>query len=130
MTEIIMQAYQVLDEIKQEETFLEMKRLDHVIPIKYKTEIELFQAAKKVYDDVMATGGSYHPDFKKAVKAFSEAKTILYAKEEVSTYFQLEKTLQDDINAFLKTLTDTVSTHIKTPNKLGIVQKGGSCHVR
>jgi cell fate (sporulation/competence/biofilm development) regulator YlbF (YheA/YmcA/DUF963 family) len=130
MTDIIMQAYQVLDEIKQDQTYVEMKRLDKLIPQTYAKEIEAFQQAKKVYDDVMATGGSYHPDFKQAIKNFSEAKAVLYAKEEVSRYFQLEKALQDEINAFLKDMTDAVSSHIKTPNKLGIVQKGGSCHVR
>ena len=38
---------------------------------------------------------------KKAVKDFSEAKATLYAKPEVSRYFQLEKSFQDDINAYL-----------------------------
>ncbi|HAX03965.1 MAG: hypothetical protein A2Y45_07370 [Tenericutes bacterium GWC2_34_14] len=130
MTEIILQAYIVLDELKQDPMFTEMKALDLYIMNTYQEEIKVFQNAKHIYDDVMATGGTYHPDFKKAVKDFSEAKATLYAKPEVSRYFQLEKSFQDDINAYLKTMTDTVSTHIKTPNKLGIVQKGGSCHVR
>lgn len=130
MTEIILQAYNVLDELKQDSMFIEMKTLDAYIINTYQEEIKVFQKAKQVYDDVMATGGTYHPDFKKAVKDFSEAKAILYAKPEVSRYFQLEKAFQNVINGYLKTMTDTVSTHIKTPNKLGIVQKGGSCHVR
>lgn len=130
MTDIIVQAYHVLDEIKQDQKYQLMKELDQKIGKDYPTEIKNFQAAKRHYDEIMATGGSYHPDFKEAVKHFSIAKSKLYEKEEVMLYFKTEKALQDEINTFLKKMTDTVSSHIKTPNKLGIVQKGGSCHVR
>lgn len=130
MTDIIMQAYQVLDELKRDPKYILMKELDKKIGELYPSEINEFQRSKVIYDDVMATGGSHHPDFKQAVKRFADAKTVLYSKEEVSLYFQTEKAFQDEINDFLKEMTDAVSSHIKTPNKLGIVQKGGSCHVR
>lgn len=130
MTEIIMQAYNVLDELKNDSKYLLMKELDQKIGDLYPQEIKAFHESKRIYDDVMATGGTYHPDFKQAVKSFAEAKATLYSKPEVSLYFQTEKALQDEINEFLKEMTDAVSSHIKTPNKLGIVQKGGSCHVR
>ncbi|MDY0075154.1 MAG: YlbF family regulator [Acholeplasmataceae bacterium] len=130
MTDMIMQAYNVLDEIKTDPKFVEMKKLHQAIGMNYADEIKAFHDAKAIYDDVMSTGGTYHPDFKQAAKTFQEAKTTLYSTPEVTRYFQLEKALQDEINAFLKEMTDAISTHIKTPNKLGIVQKGGSCHVR
>jgi hypothetical protein len=45
-------------------------------------------------------------------------------------YLELEKTFQDNLNEFLTDLGKAVSDHIKTPNALGIVTQGGSCHVR
>lgn len=130
MTDIIIQAFLVLDEIKKDPKYLLMKQLDLQIGKLYPNEIKAFQDSKKVYDEVMATGGSYHPDFKDVVQKFSKAKSVLYGKNEVSLYFQTEKELQEEINSFLKEMTDSTSSFIKTPDKLGIVQKGGSCHVR
>jgi cell fate (sporulation/competence/biofilm development) regulator YlbF (YheA/YmcA/DUF963 family) len=130
MTDIIIQAYRVLDELKEDPHYIKMKTLDRLIGERYPNEIQSFHQAKMIYDDVMATGGSYHPDFKQAVQAFSLAKTALYSKPEVIDYFQTEKAFELEINTFLKSMTDSISDHIQTPNKLGIVQKGGSCHVR
>ncbi len=129
MTEMILQAYNVLDEILADPMYLEIKRLDHYIGAHFQNEVETLRKTKSQYDLVMSEGGSYHPDFKATVKAYSEAKIILYSKEEVKKYFELEKEFQDQINDFLAELTQTVSSHIKTPNKLGIIAKGGSCHV-
>ncbi len=130
MTEIIMQAYNVLDELKTDPLFIQMKELDQQIASLYQNEIQAFTKAKEVYEDVMTTGGSYHPDYKNAIRKLSETKSDLYGKPEVMQYVQTEKAFQDMINEFLQQMTSMVSTHIKTPNKLGIVQKGGSCHVR
>ena len=130
MTDIIMQAYEVLDEIKSGTKFQTMKELNQKIGLLYQQEVKDFQKAKQHYDVIMQEGGTYHPDFKAAIKVFSEAKANLYQKEEVVQYFAIEKELQEEINEFLKEMTSNISSHIKTPNKLGIVQKGGSCHVR
>ena len=130
MTEIIMQAYNVLDELKTDPLFIQMKELDQKIASLYQKEIQAFTKAKEVYEDVMTTGGSYHPDYKDAIRKLAETKSELYRKPEVMQYVQTEKAFQDMINEFLQQMTSMVSTHIKTPNKLGIVQKGGSCHVR
>lgn len=130
MTDLIIQAYHVLDELKKDPHYLKMKQLDRLIADTYPDTIRTFHETKKVYDDIMATGGSYHPDFKQAVKQFSEAKATLYQQPEVTQYFEAEKAFETMINDFLKEMTESISSHIKTPNKLGIVQKGGSCHVR
>ncbi len=130
MTELIMQAYQVLDEIKEDIKYKEVKHLDQKMLELYKDEIKSFQDAKTKYDTVMSEGGSYHPDFKEAVKKFSESKTILYSKPEVKRYFEVEKEFQDELNTFLSEMTQAVSSHIQTPDKMGIIKKGGSCHVR
>lgn len=130
MTDIIMQAYNVLDEIKDDPMYQSIKTLDRLITSKYKEEIKVFNQANKVYNQVMAEGGTYHPDYKEAVKTFSQAKSNLYQKQEVVQYFEIEKQFQEQLNDFLTQLSQAVSNHIKTPNKMGIVTKGGSCHVR
>jgi len=130
MTDIIMQAYQVLDEIKKDKTYQSIKNFDRLVTQLYQEEALSFQKARARYDEVMREGGTYHPDFKDAVRILSEAKTILYSKEEVKTYFDLEKKFETELNDFLFELTQAVSSHIKTPDKLGIIKKGGSCHVR
>lgn len=130
MTDIIMQAYNVLDAFKQDPHYMTMKTLDKEIEIKYQKEIERFKQAKLAYDDIMATGGTYHPDYKEAAKKLSLTKTDLYQKPAVVRYVEAERKFQEIINTFLNEMTHAVSSHIKTPNKLGIVQKGGSCHVR
>lgn len=130
MTEYIMQAYNILDEIKEDPIYQEIKRLDHLMLERYAKEIKLFQEAKAHYDLIMSEGGTYHPDFKEAVKAFQQAKLDLYGKEEVKKYFELEKVFQDELNTYLNELSSVVSEYIKTPDKMGIIKKGGSCHVR
>ena len=130
MTELIMQAYQVLDEIKEDSKYKEIKYLDQKMLELYSNEIKAFQEAKIKYDQVMSEGGAYHPDFKEAVQKFGESKTVLYSKPEVKRYFEVEKEFQDELNQFLFEMTQAVSSHIQTPNKLGIIKKGGSCHVR
>lgn len=129
MTEIILQTYQVLDEIKNDPKYIELKRLDKLIVDNYRIEIIDFQSAKISYDQIMQEGGAYHPDFKEAANKLSETKKALYSKEEMKRYLDLEKKLQDELNDFLIKITSSISKYIKTPNKLGIVSKGGSCHV-
>ncbi len=129
MTEIIMQAYEVLDEFLKNPTYVQIKSYNAIINQKYKSEIQAFQTAKEAYDVIMNEGGSYHPDFKMASKRLSEAKAYLYAMPEVQAYFDLEKQFQDELNQFLGDLSASISPHIKAPNKIGIVTKGGSCHV-
>jgi len=130
MTDLVMQAYRVLDEIKEDDQYKEIQYLDRKMLELYSKEIQSFQEAKIKYDQVMSEGGSYHPDFKEAIQKFNKSKMVLYSKPEVKHYFEVEQKFQDELNQFLFEMTQAVSSHIQTPNKLGIVKKGGSCHVR
>ncbi|RJX24344.1 MAG: hypothetical protein C4537_06975 [Acholeplasma sp.] len=125
-----MQAYNVLDELRKDNKYQTLLTLDQHIGTLYPREIAAFQKAKVTYEEILNTGGSYHPDYKDAIKVLSQTKTLLYEKPEVKRYFELEREVQDELNDFLNELAHSVSTHVKAPNKLGIVQKGGSCHVR
>lgn len=130
MTEIIIQAYHVLDEILTDSNYLELKELNQTIIHQFESEIKAFNQAKEAYTQVMSEGGVYHPDFKKVSSMLSESKKNLYETKEMQRYVILEKALQTDINTFLAKLTDVISPHIKTPDVFGIIKKGGSCHVR
>jgi len=130
MTEIIIQAYQVLDEILKDEHYIEMKRLNQSIIKKYENEISAFNEAKDLYSQVMQEGGTYHPDFKRVSNLLSETKRKLYETDDMKRYVLLEKSLQTEINTFLAELTEYISPHMKTPDVFGIIKKGGSCHVR
>lgn len=129
MTEIVMQAYEVADEIIKDERFQRIAKLNKLIDQLYPNEIKAFEEAKILYDDVMQTGGKYHPDFKKTTLLLSETKAKLYNQKEVIEYRQLEREFEQDINAFIFEFTSKVSDHIPSPNAFGLVKKGGSCHV-
>ena len=129
MTDIILQAYRVVDELIQDPDIKMLKQLNQQIEHQYKHEIALFNEAKAVYNDVMNTGGHYHPDFKAASKKLAETKSTLYQKAEVAQYLALEKKVEMKLNELLKDMTDRISSFIPTPDALGIVKKGGHCHV-
>jgi cell fate (sporulation/competence/biofilm development) regulator YlbF (YheA/YmcA/DUF963 family) len=82
------------------------------------------------YDEVLEQGGSYHPDYKQTLRQLSEAKKDLYEKDAVKNYIALEKAFELKINTILRDITESISTHIKTPNELGLFKKeGGGCGV-
>jgi len=119
MTDIIMQAYHVLDEIKSDSVYQSIKTMDHLITQKYKDEIKRFRDANIAYDNIMSEGGTYHPDYKETVKIFINAKSDLYQKPEVIQYFEFERQFQEQLNLFLTSLSQSVSNHIASPIKWG-----------
>ncbi len=129
MTDIIIQAYHVVDEIAKDPDLIALKKQNQIIEKKYLNEIKTFRQVKNEYSDILNTGGKYHPDFKKVSTKLSETKRVLYEKEEVKTYLTLEKKVEMKLNDLLKNIANRISSHIPTPNALGIVKKGGHCHV-
>ncbi len=130
MTDIIIQAYQVLEEIKKSPHYHTINTLNQAIPEQHRDLVEAFQIAKQDYETIMAQGGRHHPDFKETVKRLSMAKTHLHQQDMVKRYLAAEQAFETEINTFLHALAGAVSPHIKTPDKWGIIHKGGSCHVR
>lgn len=124
---LILKAYEVADEIKSSESFLKLLELKKLIDEKYATEIKSFKEASATYNDVMSSGGSYHPDFKETVKHFALMKKTLFEKEEVKSYTKIEREIQNELDEIARTLAAKVSSHINTPNEFGFT-KEGSCH--
>ena len=129
LTDIIIKAYDVLDEILKDPKLNEIKILNKRIDQLYPNEIRAFEEAKAYYQQVMDEGGKYHPDYKDAIKRLSESKKILYEQAEVKKYLSLELTFETELNEFLNELSKAVSDHVPAPNKFGMIKKGGSCHV-
>lgn len=129
MTEIIMQAYNVLEEILKDPKLKEIKKLNQKLDQAYPNEIKAFEEAKINYQKVMDEGGKYHPDYKDAIKKLSESKKNLYEQPDVKRYLSLELEFETELNEFLNELSKAVSDHVPAPNKFGMIKKGGSCHV-
>ena len=129
LTEIIIKAYDVLDEIIKDPKLKEIKILNQRIDHLYPNEIKAFEEAKLYHQKIMDEGGKYHPDYKDAIKRLSESKKNLYEQPEVKKYLSLELAFETELNEFLNDLSKTVSDHVPAPNKFGMIKKGGSCHV-
>lgn len=124
---ILFKAYEVADEIKSSDSFKKLKSLKELIDQKYKDEIIAFKNASLKYNEIMETGGTYHPDFKETVKVFSLNKRVLFEKKEAKAYLELESLIQKELDDISRSLGELVSTHIKTPNEFGFT-KESSCH--
>lgn len=129
MTELIIKAYEVALEFTKDEKFIEIVKLNKQIDQLYPNEIKSYEKAKEKYQDVLNTGGTYHPDYKEVSLELSKTKTHLYEQKEVSKYIELERAFEIELNEFIMQITEHISKHIPSPNAFGIVKKGGSCHV-
>ena len=118
-TNIIIKAYDLADELKKSFPYKELKRLDKVIKIKYKKELKEYLETFKIFDDVYSTGGTYHPNFKKASENYRLKKEILFNKKEVKDYFKYES----EINEYLKELSNEIFSSVSNYSKI----EGGVC---
>lgn len=130
MTNIMLKTYDVLDEFLKDESFIKLKKLINMIEDKYKSEIDNFNLAKLKYQEVLDSGGKYHPDYQNVLKTLSEKKEDLYLKKEVEDYLKLERSFQNKLNSFINKLTNEISSNISSPNELGLVLRGNvSCQL-
>lgn len=126
MTEIMLMAYDLLDDFIELEEYKRLKQLSKIVESKYINEINDFKKSREIYDDIMQYGGIYHPDFKDAARKLSVSKAILYQKNEVQDLLMLEQKVQNILNQLIDDIKDTVSPYLRTPNELGMTRKGGS----
>lgn len=68
MTEIILQIYPVIDEIKHENQLNQLRYLKNQIEVKYKGLLFEFNQAKLSHEKIMEEGGLHHPDYQKSAK--------------------------------------------------------------
>ena len=126
---ILLKAYEVAEEIKSTEAFKDLQYYGAYMQTHLKNEVEAYQKAMTKFTEVQSLGGTYHPDFKQTVATLSVTKKALYETEAVKKYLAAEKIIQQTLDDLSRTLGQTISSHVKVPNELGLFKENNSCHV-
>ncbi|VEU81222.1 YlbF family regulator [Haploplasma axanthum] len=126
MTDLLLLAYDYVDEFKNKDYYQEYISLSKMIDDKYYDDLIKVNKIKEEYDAVLEYG-RYHPDFKDVTKKYSEAKKKLFEIDDIKRYFELDRIIEEEINEFLNKVTSSISENIPVFNKFGfITKKGGS----
>ena len=126
---ILVKAYEVADEIKSTEAFKDLIHYGEIMQTQLKNEVDAYQKATSKFLEVQSLGGQYHPDYKETIVALSKAKKALYETEAVRKYLAAEKVIQQTLDDLSRDLGQTISSHVKVPNELGLFKENNSCHV-
>jgi len=122
--EIIESVYELVDEIKSKEAYKRLLELRKVVDndSEISVLIEQFQHWNTTYDELKKYG-KYHPDLKRVQQSFTTAKIALYEHPIVAEYKRLENELQQELNRISASIASSVTTKIKHPNEIGLMQK-------
>ena len=122
--EIIDKTYDLIDEIKSEVTYKRLLELKKFIDTdEFLNElIKAFNKVKLTYEEV-AKYGKYHPDLKKVQLELSSIKEELYSNVFIKEYKMLEKKLQSKLDEISSEIATSVSSKIKHPNEIGLINK-------
>ena len=121
---IINQTYELVDEIKENEIYIRLVELKHIIETDQDIValVETFNKVKVKYEEVQKYG-KYHPDLKKVSLELKDIKETLYTNGIIKEYKQLEKKLQRMLDDISRSVAQTVSHKIKHPNEMGLINK-------
>jgi cell fate (sporulation/competence/biofilm development) regulator YlbF (YheA/YmcA/DUF963 family) len=123
-TRVLDKTYDLVEEIKQTKDYNRLLELDKIL----KTDptlivlIESFNRIKEKYDDV-SKYGKYHPDLKSVQLELAKQKEEVYTNPIIKEYKQLEKDLQNRLDQISKEIANCVSSKIKHPNEIGLINK-------
>ena len=122
--EVVDKTYELIDEIKSSNEFKRLLELDKMIKSNQElvTLIDSFNKIKSKYDEV-SKYGKYHPDLKSVQIELSLKKEEVYTNEIIKEYKQLEKDLQTRLDFISKEIASSVSSKIKHPNEMGLINK-------
>ncbi len=109
-----------IDELSNDNDFIELIELRKTIDEKYKKEILIFKTKEEAYLEAEKYQG--YIDISNLRRELSQAKANLYAKPEVSLYFDLERKIQDKINQDIDRIKKSVS------NKFTLSSDKSICH--
>lgn len=124
MTDLLMTAYDYLDYLRNNEKYQAYIKLNKEVKSEFKEEFANLAKAKKAFEEVLEYGKN-HPDFKTAANHYSSLSKTLYSKPKLIEQVKLNQDLENNINEFLKSLTNLISDNIPILNELGIVSKKG-----
>lgn len=101
MDDLLLDAlYELIDEIKQKDTYVLYKQLEKTILEKYPLEVLAFNQAKDEYDKALGYG-KYYPGIEEVKKRMLAARDVLFEHEEMQRY----KALELEIDLYLKELS-------------------------
>lgn len=109
-----------IDELSNDNDFIELIELRKTIDEKYKKEILIFKTKEEAYLEAEKYQG--YIDISSLRRELSQAKANLYSKPEVSLYFDLERKIQDKINQDIDRIKKAVS------NKFTLSSDKSICH--
>lgn len=98
--ELLMALYDMIDNIKNSEDYINYKNLERIIMDKYSKEVFEFNKAKDEYNKALEYG-KYYPGLEKIKNNLFDKKKNLYTKDEMIKYKELELKLDlllEDIN--------------------------------
>lgn len=108
-----------VDIIINTDEFKRLKELKKIIDQKYAKEIVVFKRCEANYLEA-SQHKEYYPNFNEIVKKLSEAKSVLYNKEEVKEYLLLERTIQEMLTNDFNELKQSISSKLGTNKTLKI----------
>ncbi len=123
-TDLINKTYDLVDEIKDTKTYKRLLELSGIIK-KSDAISELIYEFNKDKTKLQEAQkyGKYHPDLKKIQLNLKDSKEKLYNNDIIKEYKSCEKEIQKILNGISKELANTISSKIKYPNELGLVNK-------
>jgi cell fate (sporulation/competence/biofilm development) regulator YlbF (YheA/YmcA/DUF963 family) len=121
---ILENTYELINEIKSGKTYKRLLELKSIIEQDEELVklIEKFNKIKTQYDEVLKYG-KYHPDLKKVQIELSKIKETLYSNVIIVEYKELEKKLQSNLDLISSEIATSVSSKIKHPNEIGLINK-------
>lgn len=121
---ILEKTYDLVSEIKGTKEYKRLLELDKLIKTDSTlvTLIESFNNVKSKYEEV-SKYGKYHPDLKRVQLELAKKKEEVYTHHIIKEYKQLEKDLQKRLDHISKEIADSVSSKIKHPNEIGLINK-------
>lgn len=108
-----------IDLISDTNEFKRLLELKKIIDTKYPKEIIAFKTAESKYNEALDYG-KYYPGIDNLRRSLSEKKTILYNKEEVKEYLELERKLDKMLNDDLNELKKSISNKFKTNERFSL----------
>lgn len=125
--EVLTLAYELVDEIKDSETYRAYRHADQAV--RESDEVKMlskaFKETEEKYNDAKQYG-KHHPDLKKRQKAFQNAKKALYDHPLVKDQKEKERALQTMLDDIGSTLAKSVSPRLKFNSGSGLPSIGGA----
>ncbi len=108
-SEVVDALDEIAKEFKESENYKEYKQLEKIIEDKYAREIVMFNSTK----EALAEAKKYSSNLKTYEEALSRAKEVLYSKEEVKRYKELERIIQNELDILSNSIGEFFSNKFK-----------------